>query len=568
MKISLLITCLVSLISFAQTEKPNVLMIVFDDLNDFISPMGGHSQSQTPHFKALAKESLVFNNAHSNAPVCSPSRASFMTGVHPYSSRNYGFKNAFANKVIKNSKTLPQYMQENNYKTYSAGKIFHAKVKGVWDEVGVEVDYGPLAYNGKKTTLHPSNPAALASFGALDATYAPLSDVPNVPASANAPGHAGWVNAKWGQESAFKYNSDDDRDLLNDEKTLQWFKKKIKSIEKEGHAEPFFMALGYIRPHTPLVVPDKYFDMFPLDEIKLPTIKENDLEDTHYKSTSGNSTRGIKIFDALQTEQDALRRYTQAYLASVAFADDMLGQTMEALNKSAFKDNTIVILFSDHGYHVGEKNNVWKYTLWEDSTRVPFMIKHPKYKNNAGKVVSHPISLIDVFPTIKDLCQLSGDTRRNTAGAPLDGHSLKTFLENPNSNQWQGPKVAMTMLDSYTSKLPERQHIAVRSTDFRYIKYANGEEELYDHRRDPNEWLNLASNPEYASVKSQLQGQMKQVLTKAHAPSDNIQTSSKNEKESGEKWKGTYFKKHPKADTNKDGELSWPEFHQHKKSNK
>ena len=564
MKVNLILTCLISLVSFAQTEKPNVLMIVFDDLNDFISPMGGHSQSTTPNFKALADDSVVFKNAHSNAPVCSPSRASFMTGVHPYSSRNYGFKNAFANSVLKNSKTLPQYMQENNYKTYLAGKIFHGKVKGVWDEVGVEVDYGPLAHNGKKSTLHPSNPAALAPFGALDSTYAPLSDVPVVPASADAPGHSGWMNAKWGQAKPFKYNSESDRDLLNDEKTLQWFQEKLKSMEQQGHDEPFFMALGYIRPHTPLVVPDKYFDMFPLDKIKLPTRKQDDLEDTHYKSASGNSSRGIKIYEALQTEEDALRRYTQAYLASVAFADDMLGQTIDALEKSSFNDNTIVILFSDHGYHVGEKNNVWKYTLWEDSTRVPFMIKHPKYKKNAGTIVSHPISLVDVFPTIKDLCQLTGDTRKNASGAPLDGHSVKTFLENPNSTQWEGPDVAMTMLDSYTSKLPEKQNIAVRSKDFRYIRYANGEEELYDHRRDPHEWANLASNPEYTSVKSQLQNSMKKELAQAHKPS--IQVSNTNTKANGETWKDTYFKKHPEADTNKDGELSWPEFHQHKKS--
>lgn len=543
-------------------------MIVFDDLNDFISPMGGNLQSKTPHFKALAKSSVVFNNAHSNAPVCSPSRASFMTGVHPYSSRNYGFKNAFANSVIKNSKTLPQYMQENNYKTYSAGKIFHGKVRGVWDEVGVEVDYGPLAYNGKKTTLHPSNPKALMPFGALDSTYAPLSDVPNVPASVDAPGHAGWVNAKWGQESAFKYNSDDDRDLLNDEKTLQWFKNKIKSMEQEGQDQAFFMALGYIRPHTPLVVPDKYFDMFPLDQIKLPTRKDQDLEDTNYHAKSGNSSRGIKIYEALQTEEDAMKRYTQAYLASVAFADDMLGQTMEALNKSKFRDNTIVILFSDHGYHIGEKNNVWKYTLWEDSTRVPFMIKHPDYQHNAGKIVNHPISLVDVFPSIKDFCQLTGDTRQNPNGAPLDGHSLKTFLANPNSSKWEGPDVAMTMLDSYTSKLPERQNIAVRAKDFRYIRYANGVEELYDHRRDPHEWKNLASNPEYASVKSQMQEQIKLQLSKAYTPANNVPTNTSSEKSSGEKWKDTYFKKHPGADSNKDGKLSWPEFHQHKKNNK
>ena len=242
----------------------------------------------------------------------------------------------------------------------------------------------------------------------------------------------------------------------------------------------------------------------------------------------------------------------------------MLGQTIDALEKSSFNDNTIVILFSDHGYHVGEKNNVWKYTLWEDSTRVPFMIKHPKYKNNAGTIVSHPISLVDVFPTIKDFCQLTGDTRKHASGAPLDGHSVKTFLENSNSTQWEGPDVAMTMLDSYTSKLPEKQNIAVRSKDFRYIRYANGEEELYDHRRDPHEWANLASNPEYASVKSQLQNSMKKELARAHKASSQVSNTST--KANGETWKDTYFKKHPEADANKDGELSWPEFHQHKKS--
>jgi arylsulfatase A-like enzyme len=300
-------------------------------------------------------------------------------------------------------------------------------------------------------------------------------------------------------------------------------------------------------------VPDKYFDMFPLDSIQVPQRKENDLADTHYHQGSGKDSRGAQIYQALKANSEGsdegLRRYTQAYLASVAFADEILGQALDALEKSAYKDNTIVVVFSDHGYQIGEKDHLWKYTLWEDSTRVPFIIKHPDYRHQAGKAVQQPISLIDVFPTLKDFCHLQGSTKLNDHGAELDGFSLKSFLDNPETEQWAGPNFAMTMTDSYKSKLP--------------IHYQDGKEELYDHRRDTNEWTNLASNPEYAQIKKQLNNDMFESLRKKNTPINTV--SSKATKSGGEQWKDSYFKKHPSADSNKDGVLSWPEFNKHKK---
>jgi arylsulfatase A-like enzyme len=198
----------------------------------------------------------------------------------------------------------------------------------------------------------------------------------------------------------------------------------------------------------------------------------------------------------------------------VAFADAMVGRTMAALNKSRFKDNTMVILFSDHGYNIGEKDYLFKYCLWEESTKVPLIIKHPTYKKNAGKRVHHPVSLVDIYPTLNDLCGLQGPTIINEKGAAIDGHSLKPFLDNPSTKDWSGPSVALTIIASWKSQNPKRQHFSVRSENFRYILYENGSEELYDHRTDDNEWTNLASNSKYKKVKQQLRASLNQFFDK------------------------------------------------------
>ncbi|MDG1731256.1 MAG: sulfatase [Algibacter sp.] len=495
-------------------------MIVLDDLNDYVGVMGGHPQAKTPHIDKLAKEGVLFTNAHSNVPVCSPSRASFMTGILPSTSGNWGFGDWQKNEISMNSKSLPEHFRENGYSTYQTGKVFHRSKKGVWDEMGAVADYGPMAYNGKKAVQHPLCPTEMGVLGALDATFTSLKNVPNIPKTADAPGYNGWYNTNWKINAPFKYITDDNRDLMTDEKSVAWYKNKLADLENDNTSKPFFMAVGFIRPHTPLVVPQKYFDMFPLDSVKIPVLLENDKEDTKLDENTTNETRGRTAFRTLTTsssyasKEKALQVYVQAYLASIAFADDMVGETLKALEVSSFKDNTMVMLFGDHGYNLGEKDYLFKYSLWEESTHVPLIIKHSNYSKNAGMTVDHPVSLVDVFPTLKDLCNLQGPTLINEKGAKLDGFSLKPFLENPEAKSWSGPDVALTIISSWKSKEPEDQHVSVRSKDFRYTLYANGSEELYNHKNDAYEWHNVADDKKHKKIKKDLKNQLLQQLSK------------------------------------------------------
>lgn len=559
----------------AQTDKPNVLMIVLDDLNDCIGVMKGHSQTKTPNMDRLAKEGILFTNAHTNCPVCSPSRASFMTGVLPTTSGCWGFKNPLQNLILNGCKTISAYARENGYKAYQTGKVLHHKVKGAWDQYGVPKSHGPYASDGRKMAQHPSCPEGMEHLGALDASFAPLSDIPSIPASKDAPGYTGWSNIRWGRKpTPFHYVSDDDRDKMVDELSVEWFQKKMKWLEKGKDREPFLIGFGIMRPHTPLIVPKKYFDMFPLDSIKLADIKENDRADCGSATLDGQKSRGQQTYHGLikgySDPNEGLRRYTQAYLASVAFADDIVGQALAVLENSRYRDNTIVILFSDHGYGLGEKEELWKYTNWEEATRVPFIIKAPRFAGNAGKIVRAPISLVDLFPTIKALCNLTGPTTKNANGVEPDGHSLVPLLENPDDGKWDGPEVAITVTSSWQSPAPRSQHLSARSRDFRYIRYFDGSEELYDHRRDHNEWKNLANNPEYDAVKAKMKKQLfalipeKIKLGKAPASEEKKQSTEA----ANQAWKDKYFRKHPEADTNKDGKLSWPEYNVHRKTTK
>lgn len=500
-------------------DKPNIIMIVLDDLNDYVGVMGGHPQVLTPNIDRLAGEGVLFNNAHSNVPVCMPSRASFMTGILPTTSGQWGFGNWQKNEMLINSKTIPEYARENGYTTYQTSKVLHSTKKGAWDEMGILAEYGPMAWNGKKVALHPSCPEEMGVLGPLDATFTSLSDVPNVKASDDAPGYQGWYNTKYNSKGPFRYVSEDDRDLMTDEKSVSWLRDKISHFEKTGNNKPFFIGFGIIRPHTPLVVPQKYFDIFPLDQVKIPVYQEGDKNDCKLASNTINKDpRGRTAFKALtgaySTPEEGLRKYIQAYLASVAFADDMVGGVLDIIDNSQYKENTIVVLFSDHGYNMGEKDYLFKYCLWEETTRVPLIIRHPDYTANAGKTISQPVSLVDIYPTIADFCNMEGSTLINDKGAPLDGHSLKPFLENPETTQWSGPDIALTVVSSWRSKKPEEQHLSVRSKDFRYIRYANGEEELYDHRNDDYEWHNLAGNKAYEGIKKKLEKQMLDLIDK------------------------------------------------------
>lgn len=505
MKINVIqiLICLFCITNSVAQKQQNVLMIVLDDLNDFTGVLKGHPQAHTPNIDRLAKEGVLFTNAHSNVPVCSPSRASFMNGISPVTSKYWGFKNWKQNDLLMACKSIPEYFMANGYHTAKSGKVFHSSKKGAWHDEGVKTDYGPTAFNGLKAAQHPACPEAMFQLGALDATFVSLKDIPKVEANNESPGYDGWYLTKL--KKAFKYINDNDRDLMPDETSVEWFKTKIQKLETSLQDVPFFISLGFHRPHTPLVVPQKYFDLFPIETVEIPNINFSDIDDTKLGENSINESRGRKAYrwltESYSSVELALKKYTQAYLASVAFADDMVGKTLDALEKSSFKENTTIILFSDHGYNIGEKEYLFKYCLWEESTRVPLIIKSPYYEKSMGKQVDHPVSLIDIYPTLKDLCKLEGSTIINSSGAPLDGYSLKPFLENPKTNQWEGPDTAFTIVSSWKSKLAEKQHVSVRSKQYRYIRYANGSEELYNHKKDDFEWHNLADDRKYLKIK-------------------------------------------------------------------
>lgn len=502
------------------SSKPNVLLIILDDLNDFVGHMGGHPQVITPNIDALATQGVAFNNAHSNAAVCIPSRASFMSGVSPITSRFYGFGNERKNETLSASKTLPELARENGYKTYTTGKVFHSARRDLWDDNGIAAEYGPVASDGKNHTYHPEVPGDFSEFGVLDGTYISLAKVPIVTPSAFTSGYTGWRNIR--SKAPFHYVSETDRDPMADERSAEWTVQKIRSLESQDQDDPFFMAVGFIRPHTPLVVPQKYFDMYPLESVQLPIIDKSDRADTRLEDD--NNSRGRKIYHTLVDSYGgdrelALRHYTQAYLASITFADEMVGQVMKALDQSKFRDNTVVILTSDHGYHIGEKDFLFKYTIWEESTRVPFIIRHPGYQRQAGSIVEHPISLIDLFPTISDFCDWENLAPRKKSSGTIDGFSLKPFLEDPDLISWDGPNSALSIRASWMSQAIDRQHFSLRSRDFRYIKYnkpaGEASEELYDHRDDPHEWNNLAESPKYESVIQAMRRELAERLTPA-----------------------------------------------------
>ena len=505
-----------------ELEQPNVLLIICDDLNDSVEGMGGHAQAKTPNLTRLAEQGIRFTNAHSANPICGPSRASFWTGIYPHNSGLYGFnqnKNAWHNNpVLKNCKPIFEHFADQGYLVFGAGKLFHNNHNtqplfqrpDSLGEFGPGMDYGPYAWTGKPVdnfTFYNemvAHPDVCPEFGVSAFTsFAPLSDVPAVPPDPenDRPGFSGWRLLG----GPMRYVNENDRDPLPDEMTANYAIEKLQ----QDHDKPFFLAVGIIRPHSPWYAPKKYFDMFPLDEVEPPPYLENDLDDCaeelHYQYYWKKEHRFLKLLECYEGDE-GWRRFVQAYLACVAFADDQIGRILDALDSSQYAENTIVIVTSDHGYHMGEKNQLFKHTVWEESTRVPMIFRLPGEKN-AGLECNHPVGLIDVYPTLVDLCGINDSTMHNDQGRLLDGFSMKPFLDDPVHRTWSGPDVALSCIDAGVpvelnepGKV-EDQQFTVRSRDWRYVLTRTGVEELYDHRTDPHEWNNLAGDPEYAGIK-------------------------------------------------------------------
>ena len=552
--------------------KPNVILIVCDDLNTDIEGFGGHPQSQTPNISRLMDSGVSFQQMHCTIPICAPSRSSFFTGIYPHTSNNFGMDNWNQNSVLANSKTIFAHFQENGYRTIGTGKLMHHHAHADWDEFREEADYGPYAHNGTQQVPHPLTPAPLRNdFGKIDGSFGPFVSLQGKDFGDGK--RYTWQRGNWKNIYDMSFPQKGTRDLTADEANAQWAVEKLKGYSGESDAKPFFMGIGFMRPHTPLIVPQRFYDQYPLESLELPEILQGDAEDTYLTKSRGGNDRGLKLFNSLVASYDgdvelALKHFTQAYLACVASVDELVGLILDAVDQSPLKDNTIIVFTSDHGWGTGPKDYVYKNSLWEESTRVPFIIRAPGVAQK-GADVALPTSLVDLYPTLIELCGLSGDTRRNEQGAEIDGNSLVPLIINPTLQDWGGPEGALTAIHKWKDMDPMMQNYSLKTKDWRYIRYYTGDEELYDHRSDLLEWDNLASNPEYAARLATFRKQLDQRITIRNSTSASPLANSKEAfSDDGEKWKSIYFKKYPEADINKDGMLTWPEFKQHKSSKK
>jgi arylsulfatase A-like enzyme len=489
-------------------EHPNVLLVLFDDLNTAIEGLGGHPQARTPNLRRLMDRGVTFSNAHANSTICAPSRASMFSGLYPSTTGVYGFEKDKQQALIDEHVFLQEHLLANGYHVYGVGKLLHHEYFDFYTEYqrinpSAPHCYGP--YPEREWGVHPSmeyifdyvtkQELEKTVYIPGELTFAPLSKVPPW----------GWVL----RGEQFRYASPDDRDKMPDERSVDY----AIDVLHRNHDAPFFLGVGIIRPHSPLNVPDEYFDLFPLDQIELPPgYREHDLDDV--QNTLADK-KGFAWFDAYRKadahdgmiDQDVWKRWIQAYLASVAFADAQIGRLLDSLEGSPYANDTVVVVTSDNGYHMGEKGYIFKHTRWDASTRVPLILAAPGLADS-GVQCTKPVSLVDVYPTINDLCGLPSEPNVSGNGRSLDGHSLRPLLENPKAGVWAGPAVAIT-------EISQGPFTSVRSERFRYV-IADTEtnspyEELYDHTTDPHEWHNLANDPAMAAVKTELAAALAEV---------------------------------------------------------
>lgn len=579
------------LVRAGKAEQPNVILIICDDLNDYVEGFGGHPQAFTPNMKRLASSGVAFTQAHCNIPICGPSRASMFTGIYPHHSGCFGFTNWDDYEVLKNSRTMMDHFRAHGYQTLGTGKLMHHMVRGEWKSFGNRADYGPFAFDGEKKIAHPDVPAPYRDIGAVDGSFGPLVNLQGKKTAAGV--SLTWQTGGWAKQRTLRVTSQQDRDATADELNGQWAVDQIRQRAGKSGQQPFFMGVGFIRPHTPLIVPKRFFELFPLDAIQLPKIRKGDVEDTFSRTVRGipegadgprSEDMGTRLYNTLvesyQSDEEALRNFIQAYLASVASVDEQIGKILDALEQSALRENTIIVLTSDHGWGMGEKNYLYKNSLWQESTRVPLIIRVPGL-TPSGAESAEPVSLVDIYPTLLDLCTLPADTRKNAKGHGLDGHSLRPLLAHPANGTWGGPSSALTALYKWRTKYdPSQESYSLRSKTHRYIRYENGREEFYDTRKDPHEWTNVVGDSSY---REKLAVYRTQLMSRIPASGDEIprqpifkpkqnagqklgvkagerNATAKSPASGAEAWKNRYFLKHPEADNDRDGKLSWPEY--------
>ena len=447
----LLVLVTISTLSQAAERKPNIVLLMADDLNTALSGFG-HPQCKTPRLDALAKRGVRFENMHCQYPVCGASRASLMTGLYPYTNGMLG-NSGNLRKNLPDVVTISQLFRQNGYHAGRVSKIYHMGIPSEilagtadhddpasWDET-VNIKALEQTAPGKRTEWSPKDTSSQTFTG--------------VEASTDDLEHA---------------------DGMASDAAIAFLKR--------NRDRPFFLGCGFVRPHVPLVAPSKYFDIYDRDAMIAPSVPDGDLEDVPkvIRQYKANSRYGVT--------PELHKGLLEAYYASISYMDAQVGRVLDALDDLGLQENTIVIFSSDHGYLLGHHNKFQKQHLFEEATRVPFILSVPWMPGTHGRSCKQITELVDLYPT---LAELSGLIPPNN----LHGESLLTLLENPSTKNWN-KKMAFTISRSGGE--------SIRTDDWRFTHWGFGAkgEELYDRKTDPDEFNNLARDPKYASQLAQL----------------------------------------------------------------
>jgi arylsulfatase A-like enzyme len=418
-----------------RAQPPNVLLIAVDDLNDWVGCLGGHPRARTPNIDRLAARGVLFANAHCQSPVCNPSRASMMTSLYPATTGIYFLNPDLGESAVaRKSVTMTMRFVAEEYEVAGAGKIFHGSQNA---------SYVPN-YAGNMGGFGPKPDEKLTAF----------------------PGHPLW---DWG---VFPERDEQMPDSRLADWGAEWLARK--------HTRPFFLAIGFYRPHVPQYAPQKWFDLHPPDGAQLPAVTAGDLDDLSPYAVNLTRVKHVAPTHEWVLESGEWKSLVRSYLACVSFVDAQVGRVLDALDAGPHAGSTYVVLYSDHGLHLGEKERWAKRSLWEEATRVPLIIAGPGVER--GAVCRKPVELIDIYPTLLALTGSEPDSAH-------EGQSLMPLLQDP-AAAW--PHVARTSFGP--------GNVAIRSEHYRYIRYADGSEEFYDHRVDPNEWTNRIADPGYGRI--------------------------------------------------------------------
>ena len=431
------------------TAKPNILFIAADDLSCALGCYGDPI-AKTPHLDRLAATGTCFLNAYNQLPLCNPTRASVMTGLRPDTIKVYDLDRHFRDEV-PGAVTLSQQFMKHGWWAGRVGKIYHYNVPA---SIGTDGFDDPPSW---QKTINPIG---------RDKTDEHL--VFNAEPHRKISAALSWLAAEGKDE----------------EQTDGMIATEAIKLMEEKKGEPFFVAAGFFRPHTPFVAPKKYFDMYPLETLRLPYAPKDDREDIPTAAFAHNCPIPHYGLDEV-----TCLKAMQAYYACVSFIDAQVGRMLDALDRLELTDNTIVVFWSDHGYHLGEHNGIWqKRTLFEQGAKAPLIIRNPKAEGK-GQPCRRIVEFVDIYPTLTELAGLPTPKQ-------VEGRSLKRLLDNP-LTQWNGTAITQVLRPADNRLKEPVMGRSIRTERWRYSDWGEGKygEELYDHFADPMEFNNLVLNP-------------------------------------------------------------------------